>query len=202
MRRLPLLIALLVGLVACGVDPQRVPERIEVALPSPSPTTPTGDTAGPQVVLWFLRDNRLESVRRAASGSGPATALTLLSEGPTPEEVADGLTTALTPQPLAVVDGRSSDSTVTVAVSPAFTSVAGANQLRAVAQVVWTVTEFPGTEQVRFTTEGGVLEVPTDQGLTDQAVDRDDYASVAPQEATTGSFPDTPAPTGSEPPTD
>jgi spore germination protein GerM len=192
-RRLAALVCALVALTACGVDTQAAPEDVDVAPVPSSPATPSETGAGPQVVLWFLRDGRLEPVRREAPGSGPATALTLLSEGPTAEEVTEGLTTALTPQPLAVVDGRQTDTTVTVAVSPAFTSVSGENQLRAVAQVVWTATEFAGVEQVRFTTEDGALEVPTDDGLTDEPVDRDDYASVAPEGRTPALSRGTPA---------
>lgn len=178
-----LLIGVALALASCGVDPQAEPEDVEIAPVPSSPATPTETNAGPTVVLWFMSGDRLEPVRRAAAGTGPATALDLLAEGPTPQEAADGLSTALfTPQPLAVVDGQQTDSTLTVAVSPAFVNVSGDNQLPAVAQVVWTATEFPGVEQVRFTTEDGPLEVPTDEGLTDDPVDRDDYASVAPAE--------------------
>jgi spore germination protein GerM len=186
-RRASLLLGAVVVLSACGIEPQAAPEDVEIAPVPQSPPTPSETRAGPTAVLWFLRDGRLESVRRAASGTGPETALALLADGPTPQEAADGLTTALfTPQPFAVVDGRQTDTTVTVAVSPAFTSAAGENQLRAVAQVVFTVTEFDGADQVRFTTEDGALEVPTDEGLTDEAVDRDDYASLAPEDRTPG----------------
>jgi spore germination protein GerM len=67
-----------------------------------------------------------------------------------------------------------------VAVTREFTGLGGGNQQLAVAQIVWTVTEFPGVQQVRFSIDGQPLEVPTDEGLTDQPVDRDDYRSVAP----------------------
>jgi spore germination protein GerM len=184
-KALFLALSSLMALTSCGVAPQSAPENIEFAPPPTTSAGPTETSAGPEVMLWFLRDDRLAPARRASAGSGPATALTLLAGGPTPQEATGGLKTALfTPQPLAVVDGKSTDTTVTIAVSPAFTSVSGENQLRAVAQVVWTVTEFAGVEQVRFTTENGPLEVPTDDGLTDKAVDRDDYDSLAPEHTT------------------
>lgn len=184
MRRAATLLGIAVALTACGVEPQAEPEDVSIAPVLTTPASPTRTSAGPTVVLWFLEGDRLAPVRRAASGTGPATALDLLADGPTPEESADGLSTALfTPQPLAVVDGRQSDSTLTVAVSPAFVNVSGDNQLRAVAQVVWTATEFAGVEEVRFVTEDGPLEVPTDEGLTDEPVEREDYASVAPEDA-------------------
>lgn len=194
MRRAAALLGTAVALAACGVDPQAEPEDVSIAPVLSSPASPTRTSAGPTVVLWFLEGDRLEPVRRAASGTGPATALDLLADGPTPEESTDGLSTALfTPQPLAVVDGRQSDSTLTVAVSPAFVNVSGDNQLRAVAQVVWTATEFAGVEEVRFVSEDGPLEVPTDEGLTDEAVEREDYASVAPEDAPPGTPATSPA---------
>ncbi len=61
--------------------------------------------------------------------------------------------------------------------------VAGADQLRAVAQVVWTATGFEEVDAVRFATAEGPLVVPTDAGLTDDPVDRADYASLAPDGA-------------------
>ncbi len=184
MRRVTVLLATAVALAACGVDPQAEPEDVAIAPVLSSPASPTRTSAGPTVLLWFLEGDRLAPVGRAASGTGPATALDLLADGPTPEESAEGLSTALfTPQPLAVVDGGQSGSTLTVAVSPAFVNVSGDNQLRAVAQVVWTATEFAGVEEVRFVSEDGPLEVPTDEGLTDDPVEREDYASVAPEDA-------------------
>ena len=188
MRRAATLLGTAVALAACGVEPQAEPEDVSIAPVLTTPASPTRTSAGPTVVLWFLEGDRLAPVRRAASGTGPATALDLLADGPTPEESADGLSTALfTPQPLAVVDGRQSDSTLTVAVSPAFVNVSGDNQLRAVAQVVWTATEFAGVEEVRFVSEDGPLEVPTDEGLTDDPVEREDYSSLAPEEGASGS---------------
>jgi spore germination protein GerM len=71
------------------------------------------------------------------------------------------------------------DAVVTVAVSREFTEVAGGNQLLATAQVVFTVTEVPGVAAVRVTADGSPVEVPTDAGLTDEPVRREDYASVA-----------------------
>lgn len=167
----------------CGVDPQAAPETIAV---TPVPTAPSATSEGipgERIVLWFLRDGRLAPAVRSASASEQPAPLDLLTAGPTPREVATGLRTTVAQQPLALVDDDPADGTVTVQVSPQFTSVTGADQLRAVAQVVWTVTEAPEAERVRFTTDEGPLQVPTDQGLTDAAVDRDDYASVAPRPA-------------------
>jgi spore germination protein GerM len=141
------------------------------------------------VTLWFLDDDRLAPVLRPASDSSPGAALELLAEGPDPDEVAAGLTTIVARQPLAVVDGPDADDVLTVEVTRTFSSVAGEDQLREVAQVVWTATEFAEVDAVRFTTDGEALEVPTDRGLSDQPVDRADYASLAPADSPAAATP-------------
>jgi spore germination protein GerM len=173
---LPLIVLVIAG---CGVDPQSAPEDIAIS-PIPAVTSePTTGSAGPEVTLWFLADERLTPLTRPASESTPATALELLAEGPDPGEADAGLTTAVARQPFAV-DDPDADGVLTVEVTRTFSSVSGDDQLREVAQVVWTATEFDGVDAVRFATDGEALEVPTDLGLSDEPVDRDDYASLAP----------------------
>ena len=179
---LALCVPALALLAGCGVDPQAAPEAVSIAPLTPTSSGPSAGSTGAGVSLWFLQDDRLVPVPRAATEADAATALALLAEGPDPAEVAAGLGTALSPQPLDVVaagEGED-DATLTVAVTPAFTGVAGEDQVRAVAQVVWTATAFDGVDAVRFTADGEALEVPTDEGLTADPVDREDYASVAP----------------------
>ena len=177
---LPVALALASG---CGVDAQAVPEAITLP-PSPTSSSPAADgTPDEEIVLWFLRDGRLAATQRQPSAGETPAVLDLLAEGPTTTEVAAGLRTALLAQQpgLTVVDQDPTDPLVTVQVGQQFLSLTGTDQLPAVAQVVWTVTELPGVEQVRFATESGPLEVPTDQGLSDDAVEREDYASLAPE---------------------
>jgi spore germination protein GerM len=177
------LLSLGVLAAGCGVDPQSAPSELDVS-PLPRATADdTGGTAGSELVLWFLDGGRLVPVERPAAEQDPATALALLAEGPTAEEAAAGLSTAISRQPLVVVDREDVDAlegVLAVEVTPAFTGVSGADQLAEVAQVVWTATEFPDVDAVAFTTEDGPLEVPTDSGLGDRPVGRDDYASLAP----------------------
>ena len=185
-------------LTGCGVDLESSPQVVSIPPLTAVTSEPSADSTGVGVSLWFLQDGRLVPVERAATAADPATALALLAEGPAPEEVAAGLSTALPPQPLDVVEPDVDDATtvLTVAVTPALTGVAGEQQLRAVAQVVWTATAFDGVGAVRFTRDGDPLEVPTDEGLTDAPVDREDYASVAPA---AGGTPDAAAPAASSP---
>jgi spore germination protein GerM len=195
--------ALAMTLTSCGIDPQAGPELITLSA-APTTETPTSTgTPGRDLVLWFLRDGRLEpTTREASDGENPAV-LDLLAEGPTAAEVSAGLGTALLAQQpgLEVVDEDPTDPLVTVQVGQQFLSLTGTDQLPAVAQVVWTVTELPGVDQVLFATDSGPLEVPTDDGLTAEPVQRGDYASLAPEPGgaptptrTAGAIPRTTAP--------
>jgi spore germination protein GerM len=56
-----------------------------------------------------------------------------------------------------------------------------AQQALGIAQFVYTATEIPGVERVRFRVGGQPAEVPRGDGtLSSRAVDRSDYPSVAP----------------------
>jgi spore germination protein GerM len=173
------LLPLLVLLGGCGVGTQPEPEIIEISGPPADPPDPATAFGAPEVTVYFVRGAHLEPVLRPATAADVPTALTALTSGPTRGEVVGGLRTALAPQALQATTPLEG-STVEIAVTRDFTSVTGANQLLAVAQVVWTVTELSYIEGVRFIAEGWPLEVPTDEGLTDEAVDRADYRSVAP----------------------
>jgi spore germination protein GerM len=173
------ILSLAVLAAGCGIDPQAAPEVLDVDPLPPATAEVTDNRAGPRLVLWFVEGGRLVPVERSAAEPDPATALDLLAEGLTAEEAAAGLTTAITEQPLTVAE-QGADDVLVVEVTPAFTGVAGADQLTAVAQVVWTVTGFDGVDAVRFATDDSPLEVPTDAGLGSGPVDRDDYSSLAP----------------------
>ncbi|RBY93586.1 hypothetical protein DQ237_17545 [Blastococcus sp. TF02-8] len=181
MRRLTVwCLVALTALAGCGVPEQTAPEPLAVEAPEPAPATePTVDDGA--VRLWFVRGRQLEAVSRPVGPADVHATLDLLAAGLTPDEVAAGLRTALAPQTLRHTGPTPDDPVVTLAVTREFTGLVGANQQLAVAQIVWTVTEFPGVEEVRFSVDGRPLEVPTDDGLTDQPVDRDDYGSVAPR---------------------
>jgi hypothetical protein len=176
MRRLiGLLLAGLV-LAGCGVHPQGRLEPVETtpSATSPPPVSPPGMA---RVQVYFLRDGRLDPVTRSVSEATVPAALAVLVAGPTPAEAESGLRTAVTPQPLRVVD--LGGATVAIGVTKDFTGVSGNNQLLAVAQVVWTATGAEGVERVRFVLDGEPIEVPTDRGLSWLPVGRGAYRSVS-----------------------
>ena len=176
---LVLLAALL--LAGCGIRPEDGPEPVVTAAP-PS-TDPGSDrpSDGPRLTVFFVRGAVLAPVERPARAATSAEALGQLVEGPTRREADAGIRTALAPEVVGV-DRELPDGLTTVSVTRGFTGLTGGNQLLAVAQVVWTLTEFPTVSSVRFVVDGTAVEVPTDTGLTDRPVDRDDYPSGAPPE--------------------
>ncbi|MGY1669129.1 GerMN domain-containing protein [Geodermatophilus sp. SYSU D00710] len=177
-------VALLVAaslVVGCGVRPQDAPETVSPAA-APSPTPP-GDTAttGPQLTVFLVRGADLVPVQRRTDAATVQAALEQLVEGPSRAEAGTGIRTALPPEVVGVEE-VGVGGIVTVAVTRGFTGITGGNQLLAVAQVVWTLSDLPTISGVRFVVDGTPVEVPTDVGLSDRPVNRDDYRTVAPVE--------------------
>ncbi len=179
-RALALLVTALL-VTGCGVRPQDGPESVTPA--TASPPQPGGDssTAGPRLTVYFVRGNGLVPVERRTDAATTQAALGQLVEGPTRAEAGTGIRTALVPEVVGVEDVRP-DGLVTVTVTRGFTGITGGNQLLAVAQVVWTLTDLSTITSVRFVVDGVAVEVPTDAGLSDRPVGRGDYRSVAPAE--------------------
>ncbi|MGY1683143.1 GerMN domain-containing protein [Geodermatophilus sp. SYSU D01176] len=181
-RALALVIAALL-VTSCGVRPEDRPEPVTTAA-QPSTEIGNGGRAGaPRLTVFLVRGTRLTPVERRTDATTTATALEHLVEGPTRAEAATGIRTALPPEVVGVDEGPA-DGVTTVSVSRGFTGITGGNQLLAVAQIVWTLTDLPTVTTIRFVVEGAPVEVPTDGGLTDRPVGRDDYRSVAPAEPT------------------
>lgn len=181
-RLAAVLVAVLLGALAgCGVRAQDRGEPAPLPEALPAPPRPPGSGGGEDLVVYLVSGASLSPVRRAAPERRPQDAVDQLLAGPTRSEVVSGLRTALSPQHLSVLTGPDHGGTVTVTVTRGFTGIGGGNQLLAVAQVVWTVTQFPRVDDVLFVFEGSLVAVPTDEGLTDRPVDRADYASVAPR---------------------
>jgi hypothetical protein len=176
------LVALALLVSACGVTGQDRPEPLEVDRPTPATTTAPTRAGDAALEIFFVRDQRLAPAARSGTRADAVLALELLRAGPSSTEAAGGLVTALPSQDVAVGEPDAGSGSLTVSVSREFTGITGNSQLLAVAQVVWTLTQFPGVRSVRFEEDGAPLEVPTDGGLTSLPVGRGDYASVAPDE--------------------
>ena len=130
-----------------------------------------------------MHDGRLvEALRTHKPTRRVATAaLSALLAGPTQAERASGLTTA--------IPGDTRPNGVTIANGVAhvdltsdFESVGGSRsqQLR-LAQVVYTLTQFPTVKAVRFSLDGSPVSVVSGSGnVVGHAVGRDDYRGLAP----------------------
>ena len=179
------ILALLCGLLllaGCGVEPQAAPQPLTIPAPPVSQPGQSSDDAAVELTVYFVRGTELVPAQRTVEMLTAAEALEALITGPTRAEVIAGLRTALAPQPLSVDVGLPGGIT-SIAVTPEFTGISGGNQLLAVAQVVWTLTELEGTQQVSFLVDGVPVEVPTDTGLSENPVGRDNFSSVAPAQS-------------------
>jgi len=192
-RASALLVAVLLA-AGCGVRPQEEAETVTTAAAPSSGADGDSSAAGPRLTVYFVRGAELAAVQRRTDAATIQAALDQLVEGPSRREAATGIRTALPPE-VAGVEDVGIDGLATVEVTRGFTGITGGNQLLAVAQIVWTLTDMPPVTGARFVVDGVPVEVPTDAGLTDQPVDRDDYRSVAPTEPTAPSADETPSAT-------
>ncbi len=126
--------------------------------PSPS-VTPTGSPSPSRrvtVELWFTRGGKLFPTKRTETFQ-PAVArlaLTALLRGPTPREGRAGLESAL-PQRTTLRGINLANGVATVDLSRDISGTSGEDELRlALAQVVYTATQFPSVKAVQIEIEG------------------------------------------------
>lgn len=153
-------------------------------------TTPPGtttDETSPEtmsVAAYLLRDGKVSPVSRsvAASPAVARAALEALLDGPTTEERAAGLASAI-PEGTRLLDVSIADDVATVDLSGSFDDGGGsASMLGRVAQVVATLTRFPNVERVAFRLEGDPVEaIGGEGGLVDPPVGRLDVEEQTPQ---------------------
>ncbi len=182
------LVVLLTGLAACGVpnqksasrvDNKRVPFRLlDKNDKDDKPSTPLGKR---DAVIYLARGGRLvPTSRHLPPPLTPLRVLRALGRGPTNPEIAAGIRTALpvggTPRRVRVARG-----TATVDLPTSFTSLSRGDQVLALAQIVYTVTDQPGIGQVQFTLNRATTDIPrANRSLTNAPVSREDYRALAP----------------------
>lgn len=128
---------------------------------------------GPTMVTpYFLRDGKVAPGEpRPTSGDAHVEAVQILAAGPNELEKSAGLTTALQ-ENVHVLKLTVSEGLVTVDLSRTFETHRTQPQ---VAQVTYTLTQFPGIEKVKFLIEG------QDNGATGvPPVNRDAFATYTP----------------------
>jgi spore germination protein GerM len=186
--RLPLAgIGLLAGLLSgCSIGAQGSPQLIEkssvpfgLLKSSPQATAPASATV--LVTVYFEVAHHLVTVDRAVPAPGTLRAvLAALGRGPTSAEATANLESPIstaTPIVLKGVDG----GTAVVDVPASFSALSGQGQILAAAQLVYTLTQFPGVERVSILVGGLQAQVPTASGrIRSGPLDRAAYATLAP----------------------
>lgn len=171
-RRAGLAIAgvLVLALGACGVAAQGTPQVFPpedvpfgLLVRDEGATTTTVSQGGASVVVYFVGSQGLAAaIRDLYEPASPEDALAALVSGPTAVEARAGLRSALVPDVEAGVSVR--DGTATVALDPEFLRLSRVEQALAVAQVVYTLTEFPEVVAVRFRVDGAPLAISVRDG--------------------------------------
>ncbi|GAA2597207.1 hypothetical protein GCM10010435_90610 [Winogradskya consettensis] len=175
MRRV-LVVLLALTLAGCGVPLDSSPRSIETPGRIDASGNPVPDEAGSAVLrLYLVRDGRLVRVpRRVTTVLGPRQQLAILLAGPTAEESADGLTSALTTMTVTDVDLLDRRATITIGDRP--DQLVRSDEVLAFGQIVCTLTSQTEVGTVSFISGGEPLRVPrADGSLADGALTIADY---------------------------
>ena len=206
MKRLTIIIsALALVLAACGagvdvgdagsITTSSSPTTTQPIVPSTTqapgtPTTaePPSTTEPPQetrfVDIYFVKDGGYAtSIARAvpATTDVAANAIRALIAGPTGAEAEAGLSSAV-PTDTLLLGITIRDGLATIDLSQEFEAGGGTFSMTArLAQVVYTVTQFPTVERVQFRLDGRPVTVFSSEGLLlEEPVGRSDYLAALP----------------------
>ena len=147
---------------------------------TPSTTTTTTPAPAFPENLYFLRSDELVRVRRFVGAEPRLTDIVnAFVIGPTSDEISSGIRTALSLS--SMITGVTREGfTALVDLDASFLDLPGTEQIRAIGQIVYTVTGVGGgIGNVRFTFNGRRGAVPRADGRpVSKPVSRDDYASL------------------------
>jgi hypothetical protein len=182
-----LLVSLLLvgGLAACGDDTEQTDTTTTTGVTTTTTTATTSTTPLPSpdnLRVYFLREEKVGPVARPMSGdSVAAEALGHLLTGPTEAEQQLGFSTTI-PEGTEALGVTITDKVATVDLSEEFTSGGGSlSMMGRVAQVVFTLTQFPTIEAVSFEVNGEPLTVLGGEGLMlDAPQTRADWEDLTP----------------------
>lgn len=180
MKKAIAVLALTIALAACaaGPEPRNTsatpdPTPSESATETPAPTPEASPSASPaaagerELEVWFTYGDRLFVTRRVVPGT-PAVgraAMEQLLARPDDFEANAGVSTAIPPG-IRLLDLAIGDGVATVDLSGGFGEGSGSTgELLSVAQVVYTLTQFPTVDGVLFEVEGRPLKKTPGHGL-------------------------------------
>jgi len=150
---------------------------------SSSPVSSTAPSATSALTIYLVAKEHVAAAGRRVAGAGtPEAAVRALLNGPRGATEADlGLTTAI-PDGTALHSVTVSDGVATVDLSSEFATGGGSLSMQErVAQVVFTLTQFPEIERVRFRIDGSPVSTIGGEGLMVDDVDRATFANVTPK---------------------
>lgn len=179
-----LLMALVASACSTGTDanPNVISKKdVPFGLLRHTPPQPASAFPARYITIYLDVSSRLVAVsHQVSTAPSVRSALAALGQGPTDEEAAQGLESPIsTATPLTLL--RMGTGTATVSVGTSFTNLGGADEAIAAAQLVYTLTAFPGVTQVQLRIDGKAAQVPTANGkLSSGPLARQDYASLAP----------------------
>lgn len=132
------------------------------SVPAPTSTVPVATTS---VLVYFLLAEKLHVAGRQVATANPVGAVDALLAGPTAAEAAAGLVSLIPAgTELNSVDVRGNE--VTVDLTGQFGSGGGSLSVSGrVAQMVYTLTQFPGIDTVRFSLDGSPVTELTGEGF-------------------------------------
>ena len=184
------LAAVLLG--ACGVAENDEPHVIapdqvppELLDPDPSTTTSSPTPTVQPITVYYLAQRegtvRLVAVTREVSNQArPRDRLLAVLTPPTAVEAQAGIRTSI-PADTEVLDTALADGVLTIDLSRSLFDIQGQELRNAFAQLVWTATELPDVQRVRFRVDGEEFRAPDEAGIEQPgAVDRTDYLTLAP----------------------
>lgn len=181
-------VAACVVAAGCGIPTDDRPRPLAgdttttTALGDGGPCLRASEPGPDSTALYFSRgtDQPLVAVSRTLDEEPtPELVLRLLLAGPTADETACRFV-SLIPLDTTLLGTATSDGTLRVNLSEQWREVRGPNQPQAYAQIVLSVTELLGVEQVRFQVAGDPIPAPTPASGPEDAVSRSDYRALDP----------------------
>ena len=188
MKKVAALIALAVlggalGFAAAGCGSEKA-----VSLGKPRPATTAAEQTGSVPTLlslevWLADNNGLVSVHRTHEPTPlvATAAVDALLAGPSAAERSAGLVSAV-PKGTRLLGINIRNGVATVDLTSEYQSGGGSLSMQTrLGQVVYTLTQFPTVQKVRFRLDGTPVDVFSNEGIVlDHPVGRDDYVNLLP----------------------
>lgn len=156
----------------------------ETPIPGGPTATPSGSAETITLSIYFIRDEKVALAHRTLPHTlqVAAAAMQALLAGPTPEEQAAGMSSSIPAGTRYLGVAIGDDKVATVNLSGEFESGGGSVSMATrLAQVVYTLTQFPTIDKVAFALDGQPVEVFGGEGIVmDHPVGRADYEEWTP----------------------